>query len=193
MKRVCLFCGSSPGVRTIYCEIAAQMGAALATRGIGLVYGGGDVGVMGAAAHGALGRGGEVIGVIPMNLFDKEVKHRAVADIRIVDSMHERKALMAELSEAFIALPGGFGTLEEFFEVLTWGQLGLHKKPCALLNVENFFDPLLVLLDHAVAEGFVKEAHRSLVLVENDVERLLDKMAAWHPPIVNRWLEPSQI
>lgn len=193
MKRVCVFCGSRNGTRDQYVGSAKRMGEALARRGIGLVYGGGGIGLMGILADAAVSAGGDVIGVIPEALMGREVAHGGLADLRVVASMHERKALMAELADAFVALPGGFGTLEEFCEVLTWAQLGIHRKPCGLLNVEGFFDPLLSLFDHAVREQFVSPDHRSLVVVETDPERLLDALLRWEPPALERWMGREEI
>lgn len=193
MKRVCVFCGSRNGTRDQYVGSAKRMGEALARRGIGLVYGGGGIGLMGVLADAAVSAGGNVIGVIPEALMGREVAHGGLADLRVVASMHERKALMAELADAFVALPGGFGTLEEFCEVLTWAQLGIHRKPCGLLNVEGFFDPLLSLFDHAVREQFVSPDHRSLVVVEADPERLLDALLRWEPPALERWMGREEI
>ncbi|MEK7363668.1 MAG: TIGR00730 family Rossman fold protein [candidate division NC10 bacterium] len=193
MKRVCVFCGSRNGTRTQYLASARRMGEALARRGIGLVYGGGGIGLMGILADAALSAGGDVIGVIPQALVAREVAHGGLTDLRVVASMHERKALMAELSDAFVALPGGFGTLEEFCEALTWAQLGIHRKPCGLLNVEGFFDPLLSFFDHAVRERFVSPDHRSLVVVEEDPERLLDALSRWEPPALERWMGREEI
>lgn len=192
MKRVCVFCGSSRGARSAYEEAAQQLGLALARRGVGLVYGGGHLGLMGALADATMAAGGEVIGVIPQALVAKELAHNGVADMRIVGSMHERKALMAELSDAFITLPGGFGTLEEFFEVLSWAQLGLHGKPCGILNVAGFYDMLLAVFDQVVAEAFVRPAHRSLVLVEKDPESLLERLATFRPPQLQKWIDPEE-
>jgi uncharacterized protein (TIGR00730 family) len=189
---MCVFCGSSSGSRPAYAEAARALGEALARRGLGLVTGGGRVGLMGVITDAAMGAGGEVIGVIPEALAAKEVAHAGLTELRVVGSMHERKAIMAELSDGFVALPGGFGTLEEFFEVLTWAQLGLHPKPCALLNVAGYYDPLLSLLDHAVAEGFVKPIHRALVLVEAEPERLLERVREYRPPVVEKWIEPDE-
>lgn len=168
------------------------MGAVLARRGLELVYGGGRVGLMGAIADAVLAEGGKVIGIIPEALVAKEVAHLGLTELRVVKTMHERKALMVELADAFIALPGGFGTLEEFCEVLTWAQLGLHRKPHGLLNVEGFYDPLLSFFDHSVAENFVRPAHRSLVLAEKDPDRLLDLLAKAHPPILEKWIDREQ-
>lgn len=193
MKRVCVFCGSRDGTRDQYVGSARGMGQALARRGIGLVYGGGGIGLMGILADAALSAGGDVIGVIPEALVAREVAHQGLGDLRVVASMHERKALMAELSDAFVALPGGFGTLEEFCEALTWAQLGIHRKPCGLLNVEGFFDPLLSLFDHAVRERFVSPDHRSLVVVEEDPERLLDALSRWEPPALERLMGREEI
>lgn len=188
MKRICVFCGSNNGSLTVYSEAARATGVVLARRGIGLVYGGGGIGLMSIIAEAVIQEGGEVIGVIPQALFNKEVAYRGLKDLRVVGSMHERKALMAELSDAFIALPGGYGTLEEFCEMLTWAQLGFHRKPCGILNIKGFYSPLLSFLDHAVSEGFLREVHRSLVLVEQDPERLLDKLINYRPPVLDRWI-----
>jgi uncharacterized protein (TIGR00730 family) len=192
MKRVCVFCGSSKGSRAVYAEAADGLGALLARRGFELVYGGGCVGLMGIVADAALREGGHVIGVIPEALKIKEVVHEGLPDLRVVKSMHERKALMADLSDAFVALPGGFGTYEEFCEVLTWGQLGLHTKPFGLFNVAGYYDSLLSLFDHAVAEGFIRPAHRDMVLVESDPEKLLDRLTTFHLPKVEKWIRHSE-
>jgi hypothetical protein len=182
MKRICVFCGSSPGARPAYRAAAANLGAALAARRIGLVYGGANVGLMSELAHSVLDAGGEVIGVIPRSLVHRELALTGLADLRITDSMQERKAVMADLADGFIAMPGGLGTLDEFFEVLTWTQLGIHQKPSGLLNVEGYFDTLLAFLDHAVAERFVKDTHRSMLIVEPEPNRLLDHLEAFVPP-----------
>ncbi len=187
MKRVCVFCGSSIGSRPAYREAAQTMGAALARRNLGLVYGGGKVGLMGAVADAVLAAGGEVIGVIPDFLEAKEVGHRGLTELRVVGSMHERKAMMAALSDGFIALPGGYGTLEEFGEILTWAQLDLHHKPIGLLDVAGYYDPLLRLFDHAVGEGFLSPVLRALVLEESDPARLLDVLAAHELRAVGKW------
>ena len=192
MKRVCVFCGSSKGARPIYADAARHVGTLLAQRGLELVYGGGCVGLMGIVADAALGAGGKVIGVIPEALKIKEVVHEGLPDLRVVKSMHERKALMADLSDAFIALPGGFGTYEEFCEVLTWAQLGLHKKPFGLLNVAGFYEPMLALFDHAVTEGFLRTQHRQLVMVESDAEKLLHRLDTFHPPHVAKWIRSDE-
>lgn len=192
MKRICVFCGSSKGNRSEYSEAAVQLGKLLASRGIELVYGGGCVGLMGIVADAALAAGGHVIGVIPEALVLKEVVHEGLPDLRVVKSMHERKALMAELSNGFIALPGGFGTYEEFCEVLTWGQLGLHKKPFGLLNVCGFYEPLLNLFDHAVKEGFLRAAHRQMVVVDVSPESLLERIRTFHVPPVQKWIRSEE-
>ncbi len=193
MKRICVFCGSSNGTQRVYSEAARAVGVALVHWSIGLVYGGGGIGLMSVVAEAVIKEGGEVIGVIPEALFNKEVAHQGLKDLRVVGSMHERKALMAELSDGFIALPGGYGTLEEFCEVLTWAQLGFHRKPCGILNVEGFYNPFLSFLDHAVSEGFVHELHRSLIVVERDPESLLRKMMSYKSPVLDRWIERDEI
>jgi uncharacterized protein (TIGR00730 family) len=192
MRRICVFCGSSFGSRPEYRQAAAEVGALLARKGVGLVYGGSNVGLMGVVADTVLAAGGDVIGVIPEALVAKEVAHRGLADLRVVGSMHERKALMAELSSAFLALPGGFGTLEEFIEAVTWSQLGLHRKPCGLLNLCGFYDSLLALLDHAVDERFLRPENRALVLAETDAETLIDKLLSHQPPYVEKWIGRAQ-
>ena len=186
MRRICVFCGSSPGARPEYLQAAKQLGYTLASKDIGLVYGGARVGMMGKIAESVLEKGGEVTGVIPKGLVEKEVAFTELADLRVVDSMHERKALMAELSDGFIALPGGLGTIEEFFEVLTWAQLGIHPKPCGLLNVKQYYDRLLDFLDHTVNENFVEPEHRSMILVDENPEILLQKFETYHPPIIDK-------
>jgi uncharacterized protein (TIGR00730 family) len=191
VRSVCVFCGSSSGRREAYATAAREIGAELVRRGLTLVYGGGDVGLMGTLADVMLESGGLVIGVIPEALVQREVAHRGLTELRVVDSMHERKALMAELADAFIALPGGIGTLEELCEVLTWAQLGIHNKPVGLLNVDGYFTPLIAMLDHAVAEGFMKADHRRLLLTAEDAAALLDRCAAWKPIPVRRWLGPA--
>ncbi|HEX5365415.1 MAG TPA: TIGR00730 family Rossman fold protein [Acidimicrobiales bacterium] len=190
LQRVCVFCGSSDGARPGYRAAAERLGEALAGRGIGLVYGGAHVGLMGRLADACRAAGGAVTGVIPRSLVEAEVAHTGLDDLRVVGTMHERKALMAELADGFVALPGGFGTLEEFCEVVTWSQLGLHTvpKPCGLLDVEGYFDPLVALFDRGVSEGFVRPAHRRLVLTAGDPDRLLDDLATWvPPPVTGRW------
>jgi uncharacterized protein (TIGR00730 family) len=192
LKRVCVFCGSSNGARAGYADAARAMGAALARRGVGLVYGGGRVGLMGIVADSVMAGGGAVVGVIPESMVSKEVAHQGLTELRIVGSMHERKALMADLADAFVALPGGYGTFEEFCEIVTWAQLGLHRKPCGLLNVEGYYDRLLSLFDHAVAERFVRSAHRALVLEERQPERLLDLVESYQPPALEKWIERDE-
>ncbi|MBI3528687.1 MAG: TIGR00730 family Rossman fold protein [Betaproteobacteria bacterium] len=181
MKRVCVFCGSNAGIRAEYGVAAQGLAAVLARRGLELVYGGGNVGLMGLLADSMLEAGGKVIGVIPQSLVAKEVAHHGVTELRIVDTMHQRKALMNELSDAFIALPGGFGTLDEFFEILTWSQLGIHGKPSGLLNVSGYYDSLLAMLDHAVAEGLLRPAHRELVIADIDADSLLQHLMSFAP------------
>ena len=187
MKRICVFCGSNAGARGEYADAARKLAAVLVERKLGIVYGGGNVGLMGVLADAALARGGEVIGVIPRKLVEKEVGHRGVTELRIVETMHERKALMNDLSDAFIALPGGFGTFDEFFEVLTWSQLGFHGKPCALLNVAGYYDGLLTMLDHAVTERFLRPAHRELVIADTDPLRLLQRLSAFAAAPKEKW------
>lgn len=193
LKRVCVFCGSSLGSRPAYKEAAQRLGKALAERGIGLVFGGGCIGLMGAVADAVLAGGGEAIGVIPESLMRREIGHRGVTKLHVVQSMHERKALMADLSDAFIALPGGYGTLEEFFEVVTWSQLGIQQKPCGLLNVEKYWDGLLKVLDHTVDEGFVRPENSQLVLVAQNPETMLERLAEWEPPgHIEKWLDRAK-
>ena len=192
IQRVCVFCGSNRGSRPSYAQAATLLARHLAANGIGLVYGGGNVGLMGVLADEALSSGTEVIGVIPQSLVEREVAHLGLSELRIVASMHERKAQMAELCDAFIALPGGFGTLEEFCEVLTWAQLGLHRKPCGLLNVEGYFDRLLELFDHAVAEGFLKPAHRRIVISETCPVSLVRRLSEYEPPATEKWINRKQ-
>jgi len=178
VQRVCVFCGASSGRGTAYLEAARAFGAQLAGRGLGLVYGGGKVGLMGEVANGALAVGGEVIGVIPQALVERELAHEGVGELRVVGSLHERKAVMAELADAFVALPGGFGTLDELMEQLTWSQLGLHAKPVGLLDVGGYWGPLIALAQHAVEHGFVREADLGAVAVAHDGAALLDRLAA---------------
>lgn len=191
MKRICVFCGSSSGNQPEYRACAEELGAELARRHIGLVYGGGNVGLMGAIADAVLHAGGEAIGVIPEHLMTREIGHKRLTKLHIVKSMHERKALMADLSDAFIALPGGFGTFEEFFEVLTWSQLGLHLKPCGIINVLDYYTPLLAMLDHAVEQGFLKPQNRALVLSRSTPKELLEAFEQWRPVHVEKWLDRS--
>ena len=189
---VCVFCGSSPGARPAYADAARALGAELAARGIRLVYGGASVGLMGELADAALAGGGDVVGVIPGSLRDMEVAHEGLPSLRVVSSMHERKSLMAELAEGFVALPGGFGTFEELLEILTWAQLGSHQKPCGVLDVAGYYQPLLALMDHAVDERFVKPAHRELLLVDQDAAGLLDRFEAWEPVQLTKWIDRGE-
>jgi len=193
IKRLAVFCGSNPGARPEYVEGARALGRLLCERGIGVVYGGSSVGMMAALADAVLDDLGDIIGVIPKMLVEREVAHRTLTDLRIVDSMHERKALIAELSDGFVALPGGIGTLEEFFEIWTWAQLGVHQKPCGLLNIAGYFDPLLRFLDRAVEEKFVRNVHRSMVVVESEPQHLLERFESYQPPNVVKWIDVGTI
>jgi len=175
MKRICVFCGSNAGARSEYAEAARALATVLAERKLGIVYGGGNVGLMGVIADAVLERGGHVTGVIPDALVSQEVAHRGLSELRVVQSMHERKAVMADLSDGFIAMPGGIGTMEEFFEVLSWAQLGLHNKPCGLLNIGEYYDHLIRFMNHAVDQEFLKPKHRALLIVEEEPSRLLDR------------------
>jgi len=191
---VCVFCGANPGNSPSFLESSIYLGRLLARRGITLVYGGASVGCMGAVANAALDSGGRVVGIIPRSLWEKEIAHHGLTELQVVDSMHERKAAMAARSDAFIALPGGVGTLEEFFEVMTWSQLGFHHKPCGLLNVDGYYDGLAAFLDHAMGQGFLKEPHRRIALTEATPEALLDAFAGWTPPRTGKWIEkPEQL
>jgi len=186
---VCVYCGSSPGADPAFASAAGEVGRLLAGSGRTLVYGGGRVGLMGAVADAALAAGGRVIGVIPQALVEKEVAHYGLSELRVVGSMHERKALMADLSDGFLALPGGIGTMEEFFEVWTWGQLGLHAKPYGLLNVAGFFDPLLAFLDRLVEQRFVRPEHRAMLLVGGDANGLLAEMEVLRTAYAPKWID----
>jgi uncharacterized protein (TIGR00730 family) len=193
LKRICVFCGSSVGARPAYRQAAQRLGELLAERGIGVVFGGGCIGLMGAVADAALSKGGEVIGVIPESLVRREIGHRGVTKLHVVETMHERKALMADLSDAFIALPGGYGTLEEFCEAVTWSQLGIQQKPCGLLNVERYWSGLLAVLDHAVDEKFVTPENSQLVLVASTPEGMLERLLEWTPPAhIEKWVSKAQ-
>lgn len=192
MKSVSVFCGSSLGADISYAQAAEELGLLLAREKVTLVYGGGNIGLMGKVATACLAGGGHVVGVIPKFLMEKEIGKIDLPDLRVVDSMHERKALMAELSEGFIALPGGFGTLEEFCEILTWGQLGLHTKPFGLLNVSGFYDDFLAFIDRAVARQFIKPKHRALVLTADEPSALVEKMHAWRPVSTPKWITPER-
>jgi uncharacterized protein (TIGR00730 family) len=189
MKRICVFCGSSQGSRPEYRAAAEEMGTELVRRNIGLVYGGGNVGLMGVLADAVLRAGGEAVGVIPENLMAREVGHKGLTRLHVMHSMHERKALMADLSDAFVAMPGGFGTLEEFCEVVTWTQLGPHAKPCGILNVRGFYTPLLAMFDHAVEERFLKPENRALALARESPADLLQALEEWPPIPVEKWLD----
>jgi uncharacterized protein (TIGR00730 family) len=188
MENICVYCGSMQGRRPEYAAAARRVGTLLAERGIGIVYGGGSIGLMGILADAALAAGGHVTGIIPEHLSRREIAHADLTELVIVRSMHERKALMEQRSDAFIALPGGLGTLEELFEILTWAQLGLHRKPCGLLNVDGYYDPLISLLDRAVAEGFLRDKHRGLLVVDDDPERLLDRFEDFTAPEITKWI-----
>jgi uncharacterized protein (TIGR00730 family) len=191
LRRVCVFCGSSAGIRPEYRLAAEALAREFLARGIGLVYGGGDVGLMGVIADAMLAGGGHVTGVIPHALVAREIAHRGLPDLRVVNSMHERKALMAELADAFVALPGGFGTFEELCEAVTWTQLGLHRKRCGLLNVAGFFDPLLAMFDRAVSEGFIRPAGREIIVTDVDPAQLVDRLATPVDPVEGKWLRSA--
>lgn len=193
MKSVCIFCGSSPGRLPEFGQAARELGAILAQQKITLVYGGASVGLMGIMADAALEAGGEVIGVIPEALFGKEVAHAGLTKLHRVASMHERKTLMYELSDAFVALPGGIGTMEEFFEILTWAQLGLHSKPCGILNVAGYYDNLVQWLDRSVSEGFVRERHKELMIVAEGPGALLQRLKAYHGRRGKKWIGEEEI
>jgi uncharacterized protein (TIGR00730 family) len=193
MKRVCVFCGSSAGSRSEYAQVAAATGEAIARRGLGLVYGGGHVGLMGIVADAALRSGGEVIGVITEALRDREVAHEDLPQLFVVRTMHERKAKMAELSDAFLVLPGGIGTMEEFFEVWTWGQLGEHRKPVGLVNVAGYFDGLIEFIGHMEVEEFLKSKHREMLIVRNTPSAVLDAFASYEPPAIGKWIGRPEI
>jgi hypothetical protein len=192
MRRLCVFSGSSPGGHPAYVQAAEELGRALAAHDLGLVYGGAQVGLMGAIADAALEAGGEVVGVIPQALVDREIAHTGLSELHVVGSMHERKAKMADLSDGFVALPGGMGTLEELFEVSTWTQLGLHSKPLGLLDVRGYYAQLAAFLDHAVAERFVTAEHREMLVVEQRAEALIEAFRRWRPPARAKWIDRSQ-
>jgi uncharacterized protein (TIGR00730 family) len=189
MQRICVFCGSSPGRDPRYVQLAQRLGRTLARRGIALVYGGGSVGLMGTVADAVLSAGGEAIGVIPRALELRELAHGRLTQLHVVSSMHERKAKMADLSDGFVALPGGMGTLEELAEIVTWAQLGLHSRPCGLLDVAGYYASLVAFFDHAAGEGFIRPEHRQLILFGDDPDALLDRFAAHTPPVVERWID----
>ncbi len=186
MRRICVFCGANPGTRPEYSDAARALGTLLAQRGLGIVYGGGVVGLMGIVADAAMAAGGEVIGIIPDSLRRMEVAHYNLTELRVVGSMHERKAMMADMADAFIALPGGIGTMEEIFEIWTWGQLGIHAKPAGFLDVAGFYGHLHTFLDHMVGEGFLRQSHRDMVAVSSDPTVLLDRFAGYQPPKVDK-------
>ena len=192
MKSICVFAGSNGGMRDEYGAAAKDLGRTVARRNLALIYGGARVGLMGALADAALAEGGHVTGIMPQALVDKEVAHRGLTELKVVTSMHERKAMMSDLAGGFVALPGGWGTMEEFFEVLTWGQLGLHQKPCGLLNVHGYFDGLLGFVEHSIAEGFVRKEYRAMICVSDRPDKLLDAMAAYTPPVVHKWIERAE-
>ena len=192
MQSLCVFCGSRSGEDPAHEEAARALGNAIAGAGMGLVYGGGHVGLMGVVADAALAAGGEVTGVMPRALVDREIAHTGLTELHVVGSMHERKAMMSDLSEGFVALPGGTGTLEEFFEVLTWAQLGVHAKPCGLLNVAGYYDPLLEVFDHMVDRGLLAPHHRAMVLVETEPEALLERFEGYRPPKTAKWVDASE-
>jgi uncharacterized protein (TIGR00730 family) len=189
LSSVAVYCGSNSGFDPAYAQAAASLGRTLADRGISLVFGGGDVGLMGVAASAVLDNGGEAHGVITESLRAKEIARGGLTSLRVVETMHERKAAMADAADAFIMLPGGFGTFDEFFEVLTWTQLGIHAKPCGILDTAGFFAPLRAMIDSAVTAGFVHPAHRDMVIIDDDPARLLDRLAAWTPVTVSKWLD----
>jgi uncharacterized protein (TIGR00730 family) len=189
VRRICVYAGSNPGSHPVYADAARALAGTMAARGIGLVFGGGRVGLMGVLADTMLEAGGEAIGVMPQALIDREIGYTGLTELKVVGSMHERKALMAELSDAFVAVPGGIGTLEELIEVYTWSQLGIHSKPCGVLNVRGYYDHLAALLDHAVAEGFLRPQHRAVLSVADEPAGLLDRLAAFEPPTVGKWLQ----
>jgi uncharacterized protein (TIGR00730 family) len=192
LSSIAVYCGSNPGFDPVFTSVTASLGRLMAERGIRLVYGGAHVGLMGTIADAVLDNGGEAHGVITRALEQTEIPHRGLNSLRVTDTMHERKAAMADAADAFIMLPGGYGTFDEFFEVLTWTQLGIHAKPCAILDVAGFFDPLRTLLDGAVTAGFVRPAHRDMVIIDTDPARLLDQLAAWTPVQVSKWLDRSE-
>jgi uncharacterized protein (TIGR00730 family) len=192
VRRVCVFCGSNRGTRPVHARTATTLAEELVERGLGLVYGGANIGLMGVIADACLAAGGEVIGVMPEALVAREIAHSGLTELRVVGSMHERKATMADLADGFFALPGGFGTLEEFCEVLTWTQLGVHRKPCALLDVDGFFQPLLELFDRGVAGGFIWEENRRLVLHAADPGELLDRLESWQPVVGPKWIDAEE-
>jgi uncharacterized protein (TIGR00730 family) len=193
IERICVYCGSSPGKNPAYSQAAEKLASALCERNIGLVYGGAAVGVMGAVADAVLEAGGRTIGVIPKSLAVKEVAHNGLDELHVVASMHERKAMMAELADGFIALPGGWGTLEEIFEILTWAQLGFHDKPCGLLNIDGYYDGLIGFLENSFTEHFVNELYRPMLMTANDPQSLLDQFSTYQAPIVRKWMGEDEL
>ncbi|HRQ56683.1 MAG TPA: TIGR00730 family Rossman fold protein [Azoarcus taiwanensis] len=193
LKSLCVYCGSSVGRDTVYADAARSLARVMVERGVRLVFGGGSVGIMGAVADEVLRLGGEAVGVIPQALMRKELAHAGLTEMHVTPSMHARKTLMAQLSDAFVALPGGIGTFEELFEVWTWGQLGFHDKPCAILNVGGYYDRLVEFLDHASAEEFVRPVHRGMLIVESDPELLLERFSAYQPPAQPKWVKSDEI
>lgn len=190
--RICIFSGSNPGRLPVYAEAATALGTALAKAHIGVVYGGASVGLMGAVADSALASGGEVIGVIPQSLVAKELSHKGLTELHVTASMHERKAMMADLSDGFIALPGGVGTLEELFEIWTWAQLGFHKKGVGVLNIGGFYDPLIAFLDHVAGERFMQPQHRGMLLVEDTPEAMIAALQSYEAPVVTKWIDRKE-
>jgi uncharacterized protein (TIGR00730 family) len=193
LKHICVFCGSYSGNHPIYLETTQAIGKGIAQSGYTLVYGGGKVGLMGAVADAALAAGGAVVGVMPKALVDKELAHTGLTELHVVDSMHTRKAMMAERADAFITLPGGFGTLDELFEIITWLQLGFHRKPIALLNMEGYFDPIIELIEHMAGAGFIKPEHRQVVMVSPSPEDLLSRLPSYEAPNVVKWIHKEDL
>ena len=194
VQRACIFCGSSPGARPAYTEAAEDLGMLLVQKGITLVFGGATVGLMGRLADTVVSEGGEAIGVIPQALVDREIAHLGLTDLHVVDTMHERKQRMADLSDAFVALPGGLGTLDELFEIYTWGQLGMHRKPIGLMNVEGYFDGLVGFLEHAVAERFVREDHRDMLIIEEEPTPMLERLQSFDPAsLTPKWIDRQDV
>ncbi len=192
IKNISVFCASAAGIDPVYMQQAYKLGKEMAARGQGLIYGGAKVGLMGSVALGAIDHGGKVYGILPDFLKRKELEYEGLTEIHIVKTMHERKAMMEEMCDAIIALPGGFGTMDELFEIITWAQLALHKKPIGLLNVEGYYDPLMVFIDSMIEKGFVKPEYKNLIIVDSDIESLLDKMALYEPTFCNgKWFEPA--
>jgi uncharacterized protein (TIGR00730 family) len=192
MKKICVYCGSNPGRNPRFTEAAKSLGHALVARDLGLVYGGASVGIMGVVADAVLARGGEVVGVIPSALDAKEITHTGLSELHVVSSMHERKAIMSELADGFVALPGGWGTMEEIFEILTWAQLGFHQKPCGLLNESGYYDHLAAFLEQAIEQQFVKAEYRPMLMIDADAGALLDRFAGYQPPKVKKWISAEQ-